>query len=209
MEELRRIEADVYKTQTIEDLRALFDRVQALRRTFVEDFDVQLRIGQVQQEIIDRGQVLIGDPAPALNVGSAGATFQEAGFYREFRKRDTTPGWSPASADSSCPPATRGRGADGYPHLETFDLRRSVLRSAAFRRVLLPDPDCPKAKSFFPWLEPDLWQTPNNGASNRQPSAQPVQRQRNAGCSCRSVPSPVHRSGSRDCFVRWRSLHRT
>lgn len=65
MDELRRIEADVYDTQTLEELRSLFERLQDLRRRYIEDFDVQLRIGQIQQEIVDHGQMLMGNVPPS------------------------------------------------------------------------------------------------------------------------------------------------
>ena len=59
LEELRRIEAEIQRARSVNDLRPLFDRLSALRRTFVDDFDVQLAIGQVQQAIVDRGRVLL------------------------------------------------------------------------------------------------------------------------------------------------------
>jgi hypothetical protein len=130
MEELRRIEADVYKTETIDDLRSLFDRVQALRRTYVEDFDVQLRIGQVQQEIIDRGQVLIGDPAPALNVGRTSVPFQEATSPASSARRTETRA-VPASGGSSSHPLPAG--------VEPMDIRtwkRSIYVGAFFAVLL-------------------------------------------------------------------------
>ena len=172
MEELRRIEADVYQSQTIDDLRPLFDRVQALRRTYVEDFDVQLRIGQVQQEIIDRGQALIGDPAPALNVGRPGAAFQEAASPASSA-RGTQARAGAASAGSSSHPLPAG--------VEPMDIRtwkRSIYVGAFFAVLLFA--------GFFYLIQtarklnlssPDSNQTSRttgNGASNRQPSTVPV-----------------------------------
>ena len=58
-EELRRIEAETQRAESIEDLRALFDRLQAIRRTFIDDFDVQLAISHVQQSVVERGRVLL------------------------------------------------------------------------------------------------------------------------------------------------------
>jgi hypothetical protein len=58
LEELRRIEAEIHRATSVEDLRILFDRLNSIRRTFIDDFDVQLAIGDVQQEIVDRGRVL-------------------------------------------------------------------------------------------------------------------------------------------------------
>ena len=58
-EELRRIETETQRAESIEDLRALFDRLQAIRRTFIDDFDVQLAISHVQQSVVERGRVLL------------------------------------------------------------------------------------------------------------------------------------------------------
>jgi hypothetical protein len=62
LEELRRIEAEIHRAKSVEDLRVLFDRLNSIRRTFIDDFDVQLAIGDVQQEIVDRGRVLHDTP---------------------------------------------------------------------------------------------------------------------------------------------------
>ena len=72
MYELRRIDSAVRQAQSIEDLRPLFYRLQTLRRTFIDDFDVQLAIGQVQQEIVDRGRTLMENPgaSPAQSAAS-------------------------------------------------------------------------------------------------------------------------------------------
>lgn len=37
----------------------MFDRLQAIRRTFIDDFDVQLAISHVQQSVVERGRVLL------------------------------------------------------------------------------------------------------------------------------------------------------
>jgi hypothetical protein len=58
MDELRRIEAEVRRADTIDDLRPLFERLQAVRRRYVDDFDIQLAVGQVQQSIVDRGRLV-------------------------------------------------------------------------------------------------------------------------------------------------------
>jgi hypothetical protein len=58
-DELRRIEGETQRAESLEELRALFDRLQALRRTFIDDFDVQLGVSHVQQSIVERGRVLL------------------------------------------------------------------------------------------------------------------------------------------------------
>lgn len=58
LEELRRIEADIQRARSVDDLRLLFDHLNAIRRTFIDNFDVQLAIADVQQAIVDRGRIL-------------------------------------------------------------------------------------------------------------------------------------------------------
>lgn len=58
LEELRHIREEVARTQSLENLRDYFDRVQTLRRTYVGDFDLQVIISEVQEEIIERARRL-------------------------------------------------------------------------------------------------------------------------------------------------------
>ncbi|MFL6447209.1 MAG: hypothetical protein ACJ746_05915 [Bryobacteraceae bacterium] len=58
LDELRQIRDEVSRTQSLEDLRDHFDRVQSLRRTYVGDFDLQIIISEVQEEIIERARRL-------------------------------------------------------------------------------------------------------------------------------------------------------
>jgi len=58
LEELRHIREEVARTQSLENLRDYFDRVQTLRRTYVGDFDLQIIISEVQEEIIERARRL-------------------------------------------------------------------------------------------------------------------------------------------------------
>lgn len=57
-DELRRIEGEAQRAESVADLRPLFERLQAIRRTYIDDFDVQLAISHVQQSIVERGRVL-------------------------------------------------------------------------------------------------------------------------------------------------------
>jgi len=63
LEELRHIREEVARTQSLDNLRDHFDRVQTLRRTYVGDFDLQIIISEVQEEIIERARRLREGPA--------------------------------------------------------------------------------------------------------------------------------------------------
>ena len=63
-ESLRKIRRESRETKSPEALRLLFDHLQAIRRQSLDDFDLQLTIADIHQEIIDRARFLRGD-APA------------------------------------------------------------------------------------------------------------------------------------------------
>jgi hypothetical protein len=72
---LRQIQYEARQTDSLEHLRHYYERVQQLRRTYSDDFDLQLFIAQVQEEIIDYARRLREQsmpvrppeqPAPAL-----------------------------------------------------------------------------------------------------------------------------------------------
>ncbi len=58
LDELRQIQAEVRRTRTLDDLRFYFDRVQILRRTHAEDFDLQMSIAETHDQVIERGRQL-------------------------------------------------------------------------------------------------------------------------------------------------------
>ena len=58
LDELRQIQAEVRRAQTLDDLRFYFDRVQLLRRAHSEDFDLQMAIAETHDQVVDRGRQL-------------------------------------------------------------------------------------------------------------------------------------------------------
>ncbi len=62
-EALRKIRRESHETKSPEALRLLFDHLQAIRRQSLDDFDLQLTIADIHQEIIDRARNLRGDAA--------------------------------------------------------------------------------------------------------------------------------------------------
>ncbi len=63
LDELTQIQMEVRRSQTLGELRRYFDRVQELRLTHAGDFDIQLRVAEVQDEIIQRARTLRGQSA--------------------------------------------------------------------------------------------------------------------------------------------------
>ncbi len=58
LDELRQIQYEARHTHSLDDLRQYYERVQSLRRTYADDFDMQLFIAEVQEEIIERARRL-------------------------------------------------------------------------------------------------------------------------------------------------------
>ncbi len=58
LDELGQIQYEVRLSRSLSDLRRYFDRVQKLRRTYVDDFDVQLLAADVQEAVIERARLL-------------------------------------------------------------------------------------------------------------------------------------------------------
>lgn len=63
---LRQIRQETRQTRSLETLRENFEQLQSIRRQSLDDFDLQVMIGDIHQEIIDRARYLRGEsPAPS------------------------------------------------------------------------------------------------------------------------------------------------
>jgi hypothetical protein len=58
VEELRQIQFQALRSQSSDELRQFFERVQTLRRTHLDDFDLQLFIADVHEQIVERARSL-------------------------------------------------------------------------------------------------------------------------------------------------------
>jgi hypothetical protein len=66
LDELRQIQAEARQSISLDHLRRCFERVQTIRRAYAEDFETQLLIAEVQDEIIDRARGKHEQAASAL-----------------------------------------------------------------------------------------------------------------------------------------------
>ncbi|MBV9304276.1 MAG: hypothetical protein JOY53_19365 [Acidobacteriaceae bacterium] len=66
LDELRYIQFEARQSTSLDDLRHYFERVQTIRRANMDDFDLQLFIAEVQEQIIDRARALRQESAPVL-----------------------------------------------------------------------------------------------------------------------------------------------
>ena len=70
LDELRQIQSECRGAVSLDDLRKLFDRVQAVRHARPDEFETQLLVAEVQEEIISRARALHSGSAPAFPASS-------------------------------------------------------------------------------------------------------------------------------------------
>ena len=63
-ESLKKLRQETRQTRSLETLRQNFEQLQELRRQSLDDFDLQVMIGDIHQEIVDRARYLRGDAPP-------------------------------------------------------------------------------------------------------------------------------------------------
>lgn len=86
LDELKYIQAEARNSTSVDHLRSCFERVQTLRRTYVDDFDMQMFIADLQEEIIEHARglreqpasVLLEDAPPAPPRGARGVQHEDA-----------------------------------------------------------------------------------------------------------------------------------
>lgn len=66
LDELKYIQFEARQSRSLDDLRHYFERVQNLRRSHTDDFDLQVFIAEIQEQIIDRARLLREESAPIL-----------------------------------------------------------------------------------------------------------------------------------------------
>jgi hypothetical protein len=66
LDELKYIQFEARQSRSLDDLRHYFERVQNLRRSHADDFDLQIFIAEIQEQIIDRARLLREESAPVL-----------------------------------------------------------------------------------------------------------------------------------------------
>jgi hypothetical protein len=79
LDELKYIQFEARRSRSLDDLRLYFERVQNLRRSHTDDFDLQVFIAEIQEQIIDRARILREQSAPILvNEEAAGISDRPA-----------------------------------------------------------------------------------------------------------------------------------
>ncbi len=58
LDELRQLQFEARHSLSLDDLRNYYERVQNMRRVYIDDFEAQISIAEVQEEIIERARVL-------------------------------------------------------------------------------------------------------------------------------------------------------
>lgn len=99
--ELRQIRLDTRQTTSLDNLKKHFERLQLIRRVHVDDFDLQVMVADIHQEIIERARYLRGDapvaPVPASVREEPARLFQreQAALFPENATTKTLPNKPP------------------------------------------------------------------------------------------------------------------
>lgn len=64
IDELRHIQFEARNSSSLDELRHYYDRVQGLRRAHADDFELQLLVADIQEQIIERARRLREEPTP-------------------------------------------------------------------------------------------------------------------------------------------------
>jgi hypothetical protein len=105
-ESLRKIRQETRQTRSLETLRQNFEILQSIRRNSMDDFDLQVMIGDIHQEIVDRARYLRGDtPPPTTTQDDHSVIFHAKPSDRRFLEPVSAP-LPVAPADPSVGPLT-------------------------------------------------------------------------------------------------------
>ncbi|MBV8832670.1 MAG: hypothetical protein JO108_26005 [Acidobacteriaceae bacterium] len=148
LDDLRQIQREARQSHSLDELRDYYERVQSIRRTHSADFDLQLFIAEVQEEVIERGRTIREEQSNT----SAG----------NGRRRSAAPKPEPAVITEPGDSAEIGSNAQ---HLDTKTWQRAtylalfftLIICAAFfyliqtaRKINLPQTETATAKSQTP-----------------------------------------------------------
>ena len=105
-EALRKIRQDTRQTRSLETLRQQFEQLQNLRRQSMDDFDLQVMIGDIHQEIVDRARYLRGDaPVPSAPKEDHSVIFQPpVSASKEMGPLSAPPPAAPLATPPPTPP---------------------------------------------------------------------------------------------------------
>ncbi len=109
-ESLRKIRQETRQTRSLETLRQNFEQLQNLRRQSMDDFDLQVMIGDIHQEIVDRARYLRGEsPTPVSPHEDHSVIFQAKPANAKPEERVTPPvvaAAPPVEPPPALPPVT-------------------------------------------------------------------------------------------------------
>jgi hypothetical protein len=168
LDELRQIRSEARKSNSLDDLRHYYERVQGLRRAHAEDFDLQLFIAEVQDEIIERARAIREQPAEER----ASIFFEENPPPRLVRGHARPAELSEAAEISPETPRVDSKTWQRATYLALF---LTLIICAAFfyliqtaRRINLPSAETPSQQTPQAGAEKNV---PAQPASNPTPTA--------------------------------------
>jgi hypothetical protein len=186
---LGQIQYEVRLSRSLSDLRRYFDRVQKLRRTYLDDFDLQVLTADVQEAIIERARSL-REESNALDFDDEAAEDNPISTLPVERQP------RPHGA-AEIPPEVPRLDRKNWQRAIYLALLFTVLICAAF---FLPDSD--RAPDQFAGICSEQHQC--SVPANREPT-----QSEHGHCSARARQthaSPLYRSGPGDCVPRRRAI---
>jgi hypothetical protein len=142
LDELRQIRLDTRQTTSLDRLKKHFERLQLIRRVHVDDFELQVMVADVHQEIIERARYLREEaPVPATGRDEASRLFprEQVALFTEKplaktlpAKADSTPGADEPSDAAEIPPEVPRLDSKSWQLAVGLALFLTVLVLAAF-----------------------------------------------------------------------------
>ena len=65
LDELKQIQSEARRATSVDELRSCFERIQAIRYAHPDDFDTQLLIAEIQEEVVSRARTARNEPLKA------------------------------------------------------------------------------------------------------------------------------------------------
>lgn len=125
LDELREIQFEARRSTSLDDLRQYFQRVQGLRRMHLDDFDMQLFIAEVQEEIIERARILREESAEE----PSSAYFEETPGAHLVRRTASSPAAETETTDAAeIPPEV--------PRVDTKTWQRALYLALFFTLII-------------------------------------------------------------------------
>ena len=174
LDELKQIQHEARRSTSLDDLRQHFDRVQNLRRTHPDDFETQVLVAEVQEEIIERARLFREQPPE-----EASSIYFEENPPAQLVRRPAGVGESPDELSDAA------EISPDVPRIDSKSWQRAVYLALFFLALILV--------AFFYLVQTArrLNQTPNEVANQQAARPQGANNTTTAPTQITSAATPV------------------